>query len=360
MARAKGFQGIVGRKKGSTWGTAVVPASSDGLYVVNLSSPFNTARIENRQISGKATTRAPIAGAREGTVSFETQLRYEGNEVDIALGLGTAGAPSTVDTSGKQHVLKPKDDVDGIFATLAYELLKDTQVVEISSYKTTKLTLSAEAKGEVMLKVEGIGHDWSDSSSSNTTTTIDSVTLPSNNEIAAFSQCVWRQNAQAGGELATDGTEDIYISGFEVVIERKLEGRISTKFGNRVDEPIPQANDFPLMVSGKLKFPAIQDGTGGNKAFMAAQMALTAYKAKLIITSSTLAGAATQYFQHVLWFPYILFGDGKPGIDGAGGQTWEIPFEAHHVGTIPTGFTAGYTDAVTWEVFSQRAGDALA
>lgn len=360
MARAKGFQGIVGRKKGSTWGTAVVPASGDGLYVRTLSTPFNTARITNRQITGKATHRQPIAGAREGTISWEAALRYEGHETDIALALGTAGAPSTVDTSGYQHVIKPKDDLDGIFATLAYELIKDTKVIQIASYMANKLTLSSEAKGDVMLKVEGIGFDWKDDSTTNTTTTIDSVTLPSNNEIAAFSQSVFRLNAQSGGLLATDGSEDLYVSGWEVTIERRLEGRISTQFGNRIDQPIPQGGDHPLMITGKLKFAALQDGTGGNAALMAAQMAVTAYKAKLIITSGTLAGAATQYYQHVLWFPYIVLGDGKPGIDDAGGQVWEIPFECHHVGTVPTGFTSGYTDAITWEVFSKRSTDALA
>ena len=39
MARAKGFQGIVGRKKGATWNTAVVPAALDGIEVVRSCRP---------------------------------------------------------------------------------------------------------------------------------------------------------------------------------------------------------------------------------------------------------------------------------------------------------------------------------
>lgn len=355
MARAKGFQGIVGRKKASTWGTAVVPATSDGIYVTSLDTPFNTARINNNQITGIVTRRAPMVGAREGTVNLKTHLRYEGNEVDIALGLGTAGAPSTVDTTGKQHVLKLKDDIEGIFATLAYELVKDTKVIEIPSYQTRKVMLSGQAKGEMNLEIEGIGDDWNDASASNTTTTIDSITLPSNNEIALFSQLAFQMNAQGGGSLSA--SDAVYLSGIELTIERALEGRVSTERGTKISQPVP--TDF-AKVTGKLSFPCIDTGTGGNYAFMAAQLAGTAYKAKIILTSPTLAGAATQYYQHVLWLPYIVFGDGKKGIDGAGAPTWEIPIECHHVGTIPTGFTAGYTGAVTWEVFSQRSTDALA
>jgi hypothetical protein len=83
-------------------------------------------------------------------------------------------------------------------------------------------------------------------------------------------------------------------------------------------------------------------------------------KAKLTITSPNLAGAATQYFQHVLWLPNLQFGEGKPGISGPEGPTWTLPFQAWHVDTIPTGFTAGYLDAVTWEVFNQNSADPLA
>lgn len=356
MARGKGYQGIVGRKKGSTWGTTVVPASGDGLEVVSLDmGDAGTEGIEDNQITGIVTQRLSAAGAKSVMPKFTTGLRYEGNEFDIALMLGTAGVPTTTDTSAYQHALKLKDDPDGIFASLAYEYIKDTKVAQVASYKPSKITLKGEAKGKFMLEVDSIGYEWIDDSTTNTTTTIDSVTLPSNREFALFSQAAFRINANSGGGLSA--SEDVYITAFELTVERPYDARVSTRFGDKTDEPIPSGF---AKVSGSVTVPALDSGTGGATGFYAWQKALTALKAKLIITSPNLAGAATQYYQHVLWLPSLQLGKGRPGIPGPQGETVTFPFTANHVTSVPTGFTSGYTGAVVWEVFSQKSGDPLA
>lgn len=355
MARSKGFQGIVGRKKATTWGTAVVPAAGDGLEVLSIVPSGGTAAIEDNQITGRVTQREASPGLRNLTAIYRSGLRYEGNGRDIALLMGTAGVPATVDTSGRKHTFKIKDDIDGIFATLAYESIKDTKVEELTSMKYNSLKLTGKAGERIELEVSGIVRDWTDTSASNTTTSIDSVTLPSVREFALFHQAVLLMNAQSGGSLS--GTDAVYISGFEINIERNLEARFSTGGGDKCDEPIP--NGF-AKVSGSLEFPALQDGTGGNAAFLAEQMALTRKKATLTITSPNLCGASTEYFNHKLWLPNLQFGEAKVGIPGPGGPTWSIPFVAWHVTAVPTGFTAGYLDALTWDNSNTDTADALA
>lgn len=361
MARAKGFQGIVAVKKGTTWGTAVAGGAGDGVYVRSLDTPGNLAIEPIRGISGSVTALSPVPGNKQVGVTLAADLRYEGLETLIALVLGTAGAPTTVDTSGKQHVLKINNQVDGIFASLAYELIKDTTVVEVSSVKFTGFTLRGRQGRPVEIEFRGIGDDYKYGTSAiNTTTTIDNVTLSANLEWALFKHLVVNYNAQSGADFS--GTDLLYCTGFEINVDRAMEGRVSTERGNLISEPIE--TDF-MKVTGSLEFPDVATGTGGSSAVAADQLlyaatAATAKKMKLKLTGTTLAGAATQYMSHVLWLPFVVLGEGKPGIPGPEGQTWSVPFESFGVAAAPTGFTAGYTGALTYEVFSKRSTDALA
>lgn len=356
MARAKGFQGIVGRKKGTTWNTAVVPAATDGIEVISCVPSGGLDLVEDMQITGRVTQRESSGGNKSVTVAMRTALRYEGNGFDVAMVTGTAGAPTTVDTTAKLHVFKIKDDLDGIFNTLAYESIKDTKVEELTSVKWNKLTISGKAGERVEMELSGIASNWTDASASNTTTSIDSITLTATREYAMFHQALLWINAQAGAGLATGDRAD--ISGFEINVERAMDARFSTGGGQICDEPIESGF---MKVSGSFDFPAFSSASpGGNAPFLAEQMANTLKKATLTITSPTLAGSVSAPYLWKFWFPMLQFGAAKVGIPGPGGPTWTIPFEAHHVATIPTGFTATYLDAVTIENQNKLAADVLA
>lgn len=356
MARAKGYQGIVGLKKATTWGTEVVPASTDGIEVESLEVNGGAELIPDNQITGVITTKPSSLGNHKVDVTIKTALRYEGLEPLVALVLGaTAGAGSTVDTSAKQHVIKPKNDRDGIFATLAYEYLKDTKVAAIPGLKFTNIKISGKQGERIMLEATGIGDTWTDASASNTTTTIDSITLPSAREYATFSQVVFKMNDQSGGSLAS---APIYIQGFNLEIDFPTDANVTTERGNKTSEPLPSG-----FATGKLTldFAVAQDGTGGNVVFLADQIAGTAKKAKFEITSPTLAGAASQYFQWLIWLPYVQFSPvAKPGPSQPGAISWSQEANLHHASAAPTGFTSGYLEMVVIDIFSTRAADALA
>lgn len=355
MARAKGYQGIVGLKKGATWGTDAVPASGDGLEVESLTVNGGAELIPDNQLTGSVTTKPSSIGNHKLDVEINTAYRYEGLETLLALFLGTAGSPSTVDTSAQQHVLKPKADVDGIFGTIAYEYLKDALVGVLPSVKFTSLTINGKQGERVMVNIKGMADTFTDASSNNTTTTIDSVTLPSAREYATFSQVAWLMNDQSAGSLAS---APIYVNEFEITLERPHADNVTTERGNKSSEFLPSGF---MTGKGKIGFSVAANGTGGNALFLADQMAGTAKKAKLTITSPTLAGAATQYFGLNVWMPYLqLLPGAKPTPSAPGAISWTQDFELHHVGTIPTGFTSGYTDIVTVDIFSTRSTDALA
>jgi Phage tail tube protein len=358
MARSKGFQGIYARKKGSAWGTAVAAGAGDGIDLVSIDvGDAGTDAIEDMQITGEATQRESSPGIQSVSPTMSSALRFEGHEKDIAQVLGTAGAPSTVDTTAKLHVLKIAKQIDGIFNTMAYEYVKDTAVAEVASVKWNKLVLSGQQSQKWMITISGLGFQWINTSAINTTTTIDTVTETAGREFALFSQSSFLLNGQGGAGLVL-GTDDVWISGFELTIERGMDPRVSTQFGDRPDEPID--NGF-LKVSGKFTVPAIQNvAPGGNMALFGEQVTLTRKKGTLTITSPNLAGSATAKYLHKIWLPNLQLGKGRPGIPGPQGPTMDFPFTAFHVTAIPTGFTAGYTQAVIWENQSKWATDALA
>jgi hypothetical protein len=355
MARAKGYQGIVALKKATTWGTAVAGAALSGVYVSSLSTPGDTQLVDNPVITGNVTMRVAALGNRQVSVTLKSPLRYEGLETAIALIMGTAGVPATVDTSGRQHDLKLANTIDGIFATLAYEIIKDTTIIEIPGVKWNKATLTAKQGALVEIELGGIGDDYQPASAVNTTTTIDTVTLSANEIYAVFKECSLQMNAQTGGALS--GTDAVACEGITVTVERQMEPRVTTRRGDKTDEPIESGF---AKVTGSLEFAFLETGADGNSGFMADQLAGTAKKAKLLVTSTVLAGSATVFFQHVLWMPNIQFEPGKPEVSGPEGLKWVQPFQCHHVAAIPTGFTAGFTQALIWQIFSKLTTDPLA
>jgi hypothetical protein len=361
MAKAKSFQGIVGWKKNTNaWGGAAVAAGAlNGIKVISCPLEANTAIIPTKNITGRATQLKGDTGNKiiQGDI-LTAELVYEGHDTLIAPVLGSETATSTVDTTARKHVWKVADSLDGIYWTLAYEIMKDALIDEFNTVKATGFTIRGQQGGRVMLTVRGIGHDFSAASAVNTTTTIDTITTPANSVLGVmFRQLVVRLNDESGGAL---GASDVrYVSAFEINVDRNLELDFTSEFGNRTSEPQPPDNDDPFTkVTGSLTFSHLDNASpGGSTGLRATQLAGTSQKIDLTLTGDTLAGSATQKFQHIVYLPSVQFGDGKPTLGKLG---WTLPFTAWHTGAAPTGFPAGYLDAINWEAYNQRATDALA
>ena len=356
MARAKGYQAIVARKKGSTWGTAVACAAGSGVAVTSIETPGNLAQADNMQINGTVQPEHQISGNTAVSVTLRGNLRYEGIcEYIMAQVMGTSPVPSVVDVSGQQHKLKVLDDTEGIFDTVAYELVKDTKVVEIPSVKWTQFTVRGRSGNPIEFEAQGIGDDYLYGTSAvNTLVTIDTTTMSANNEVAHFKHSVTYMNAQNGADFNT-ASDDPGCVGWEFTVSRPHEAVFSTLRPGLSSEPRPTGF---FDVSGSFDFADL-DATR-NGPIVLAQKAGTAQKAKIILTGTTLCGNATQKYTMNFWFPYISLLDGKPGVTGPEGLTWSIPWKSTKVATIPTGFTAGYVDSISIDLFNKIATGLLA
>jgi hypothetical protein len=362
MAIGKGFQGICGHKKAATWGTAIVVGAANGIQVLSLDTPGNQTWGPNAAINGTIQSDPSIPGNKVANVTLRTHLYYEGVHPFIAHVMGTAGVPATVDTSGKAHVFKVLNDTVGIFETLAYEIVKDTTVVELPGVKWHTFTISGSSGQACTFEAQGIADDYLyGTSATNTTVTIDSVTVPTNKEIAHFKHSTVLMNAQSGADFAAPvgtaaSTDDMDVSGWSFTVRRPLEAVFSTLRAGLTSEPRPTADMFE--VSGSLDFASLDSAR--NALAVTGQLAGTAMKLKITLTGATLAGAAASKFAFTFWFPYVELGEGKPAMSDAGTLKWSIPFVSKKVAAIPTGFTATYTDAITIDNVNKDAANPLA
>lgn len=358
MAKGKGYQSIVGLRKASTWGTAVACGAGHGLEVLTVGLKADRGIVSDMSITGTVSQRQGDKGNIVAGGDIVLPMRYEGIGQLLAAVLGTAGAPSTVDTTGKKHIYRPAATTDGIFWTLAYEILKDAVIYEFDSVKITGFSIKATIPGRIELTVRAIAKGFTDASAINTTTTIDTITQSANLEIAQARQLVVRLNAQTGGALGASDAK--YLTAFELNVDRPLEADFTTEFGDSTSEPMPPSGDAFLKVGGVLTFSQYDNGgTGGNSPFPLEQYNRTLKKMDWTLTGDNLAGAATSKYQFVGYHPMVVFGEGKPTL-AAGALGWSIPFTAHHVSAIPTGFPTGYVEAVVIENVNQGATDVLA
>ena len=349
MAVAKGFLAVVGFKKAATWGTPVTCASGDGVEIISESVAGTRELIEDMQITGMSSQRQGDAGNMTVGGDLVTAARYEGLEPITAQVFGTAGTPTTVDTSGYQHKLKLANALDGIFGTLAIQ--KQVEVHEIDSAKITGFSFKCDAgqRAEVTYRVAGRNLAVNTSSGTNNNTTAASITLPSNRDFLLFRQLVVRINAQAGGALANT-TDKVWVAGVSLDVDRSVKGDLfTTQGGYLVDEGI---QDGFTKVTGTITFAKYETGTGGNDTLFAAQLAKTAKKMDWIFTGDSLAGAATQYYQWVFNFPYVQFTEGTPQVGGPGIVTWSANFSAWRTTAAPTGMVMSADRGTTRPVAS--------
>lgn len=352
MAHQKGALSLLGIGKGVTWNTVALVTKAIA-YRPAETIKSNVELIPSDEVTGSAQKQTGDAGARMFGGDIPVPIRYEGHEWHLLADiLATAGAPATVDTSAKKHVFKINNSADGVFRTLAID--KQVKVHEFKSWKGTGFKLScSKTKAEIVFR--GVASDLDEASATNTSGVIGALTLPANKAFMLFKQLVVRANAQGGAGLGAG--DALHVAGIDIDVDRNLKtDEITTALGNLIDEP---TNLGHVVVKVTLHFARAKDGTGGNVAFRSNVESKTPQKMDFTFTGDTLAGAATQKFQSIWYVNGLQLEEGMYNANGPGIADYSITGEAHRVLAAPTGFPAGYTDALTVEVYNQHGSDYL-
>jgi len=351
MAIAKGYRSIAGFKKATTWGTPVLIGANDGIEFRSEGLKPDAQFIADDLVSGNQARLFGDKGNELHSGDMETDLRFQGIERIVAQAMGTAGVPVQQATSlAYKHTFKVNNDPEGIFGTLVV-FHPGLYVREYSTAKVGGFSVNC-ANGErahVTLPMIPQGVNYNTTTGTNTTTTAAAITLPSERQFALFSQMVIQLNAQGGADFVAGDT--VYPSEFEVTFNRQYTtDDVTTRFGTKVDEPVP--DDF-LEVSGRIRFSKLDAITR-----LTDQLSKARQKMKVVWTGPLIEGSYN--FQWTVWFPDLQFSGTDANVGGPARVPEEIEFMASRALAIPTGFPAGYTDSITIDLINKSAVDALA
>lgn len=332
MAVATGVESRATWAKASSWATVASDPTTDAWHGVNTVGVKPTRELaENDEIGYTALRRAAAAGIEAAGGPIERNLHYEGDDLLLALAMGTAGTATQVGTTtAYTNTYTMNRSLEGLFASFWFDV-GGVETWELDTAKVVSVTISASADDPfVTVTYELIGHDFSDLADA---ITWASVTESSNERenYALFGHLTALLNDSSGGAL-TAGVDDIYISGFEVTIERNVEEFRTTRRWPNVDEPI--INDFAA-VSGSLTLETFDTD---NDQHVQDVLSKTVKKMALQFSNGDAGGGN----------PYELFfnvpamkwdGEVPDPIPGPGRHTWELAWVAEDISSAPTGMS---------------------
>lgn len=368
MGIVKGYTAIGAWKKSTTWGTAVQCGAGEGIRFTQYDPNATLEFLASQELSGSRSRKAGDRGNVLHGPALTVEGQYEGIERLIASMMGSgsdgtsAGAPSQQGgDDAYQHVFKPQNELDGIHGTLAFYHQSKPSVTEYDNSKINAMQFTCGAgqqRSQFVFPMIARKRSENTGSGTNTNSTMASVTFPSNRDFINFANLAGANgggvyiNTQSSGAL---GASDIvYPSEISVEVNNNLPtDDVTSAHAPYTDEPI--GGDF-LGVNVSLTFTkGYQDLT---KLSDMISSSATEYKMHIAFVGP-LADGSTNFDFH-MWFPSLQFTGDPPGLSGPDRQseTWNLSGNA--VAAAPTGFTAGYTDAIIIEMINQNSADALA
>jgi len=300
MAGVSGSELKFAAKKASAWGTAVACGAADGFL-----SLATGIKRDAEVLSDDSLGQYFIAGATPGAVKVEgaipRYLRYDGDDLFLALFMGTAGVPSVNSgyASAYDYVYDWAVNTDGLFATFCKHM--KNYIAEVASLKITGFTIKGETGKPLQISYDAIGNDVITTSVTNTTTTFGNVTIAETGNRLNFGQGVFRMNDASG--IALGSSHVIAPSSFELTVKRKLTGvygAYKTAFAGNAQDVIDEpTNDGQPEITLKLEFPRHSAVTRldelGND---------TRKKCDIVFTGALIGGTANKTFR--LQFPHLM------------------------------------------------------
>lgn len=171
----------------------------------------------------------------------------------------------------------------------------------------------------------------------NNASTIAAITMEASRVVSTFSQLEFLVNRQGDGALSV-ATDEQFLKSFELGIELNLDTRVTTQYGNRIDEPALAGAGEHAKVTVAFEFSAHTDK---NRTRLYDTYQGNQLKAKATLTGEQIASSGTPHKIEV-WMNGVQFppADG-PNVGNAGVMPVSFSGEAHLVAAVPTGFPAG-------------------
>ena len=349
MTIVKGFASTFGFKQdapqsGGTYRTPVLVGAGDGLEPVSESISQDVQLIDSEALTGSRTRGPGDRGNEFHAGDMESEMKYEGLDVLLAMVLGTAIAPVQQGADDAYlHEFRVQDtDLEGLFGTLVID--KQLEVWEYPSVKVNSLTIAATSGALTTITANFIASNLNRNTSggTNNETTILTITVPANRDFLLWEQLAIRMNIQSAGAIAD--ADLVYPTEFSVTFNNNMVADdVSTRFGREIEEPCP---DNFLEVTGSLNFARYNVE---NNKVVQAHFDKVIQKMDVIFTGP-LADGATNFSFKVL-FPSLQISSGDVNIGGPGRVPANFEFTSSKALVAPTGFTQ---TQVTMELVNQR------
>jgi hypothetical protein len=332
---------VAGFKKGATWGTEVAVAAANGFQLLADNMGLDVKHAEQGGLRGAIQQRPPDVAAVLVPADFQAVFTYENLTTMLAQVMGTAGNPTQQGADlAYLHALKVASDIGGNFGTLVVDY--QTEVHEYPSVKLGGFLIEcAQGSDEGVCKIKFTGAadklNQNTASGTNKTSTIANITMNANEARLLFSQLTIRANAQGGAALSA--SDDLYVTGFTLEVDRGLKTEmVTTKRKTLTDEP---RQDGYFMVKGTV---ALDKHDTASATRLAELIAGTAKKMSITF-AGPLCNGATSY-SCVFYLNNVTFKQGRPNVTGPGLTPYTLNFQAYLASALPTGFPTGYTDAL--------------
>jgi hypothetical protein len=352
---AQGADVVIGHARGSVWNTAVdVDAANRGLLLN--SWPLGNGLgplIYSASLTGSGGRANAIRGLNKLNGDAPGELRYTGLEHALAMTMGIAGTPTTVDVDARQHVFQIATNVDGLFDTVAVQKDPTLPIWEYPSVKWGGMTITMPADGLALISFPIIASKCLPLIGQ-TNTDLSSVSYRTKVLNVFGTHIKFRANASSGPAL-TDA-DRFYPSQITLTFTRNQDSAFVMD-GTGV-QPEPYYTDF-FDSTLTIEFPVY--GTGNlqaNNTFMANAFGEIPMKLDITMTSPIIAGATTTPYSILIESPYVVIGNVQMPVNDAGVIPQTLDMAMLDAATAPLGML-GLTKHFRVSVVSKMTTDAL-
>jgi len=329
------------------WRYAHPCGANDGILILSETFKGTREHLEDDS-AGLAFIQRTDKGKLEAGGGLEAYMRYEGLDVALALIMGTAGAPTLLDTTAYSNSYVMATNLTGLFATLAM-LKKSDKVHEYPSVKLKGFKLAGSMNAPVILSLDGIANLLELASTINTYTTMANITYPDRgNRVIMNNLTTFKINDESGAAVG-DG-DKIYPSGFELSFDRPIS---QDYVGGNEDIDEPADDGFPVPTL-KLDFPRYNDA---NHTFFTDWDAFTRKKMEIYFKGSLIESSC--YYEFKLTMPNLKVDNPEAAISGPGKIPAGLTLKLLGTNSAPTGMS-GITKPFQIDVQNTRSTDPLA
>ena len=257
----------------STWGTAAVTSTLDGLYVKTISGLDRRRKLSVDKSAGQGFENAAFHGIEEApTPNFTMDVQENDGQATLLMAVAMGSDVTTGGSDPYTHTMTAQE-VSGKLLTYRWQELDECKVVPTFALDSLKLAFTGE--GILEMSSSGMGDKVTDS---NASTDLDSLTYAVRSGVYTLQNFEFRLNTQSGDALDSD--DEAVVANFEINFGRPLNGE-PVSGGDAIAQPTEGA--YPEF---RVSFRLPQKNALA-KALESAVSAGTKYKGEAIYSGSS-------------------------------------------------------------------------